>query len=68
MIGGTNRKLKAAIVFEFGSQVRAARALGLSESRLSRLVNGLVEPRPEDAQIIRDKLGVDLKAEEMNAR
>jgi len=68
MADKTNRELKAAVVFEFGSQVRAARALGLSESRLSRLINGLVEPRPEDARIIRDKLGVDLKAEEMNAR
>jgi Helix-turn-helix len=66
MTDGTNRKLKAAIVFEFGSQVRAARALGLSESRLSRLINGLIEPRPEDTQIIRDKLGVELKGDEAN--
>jgi transcriptional regulator with XRE-family HTH domain len=62
------RKLKAAVVFEYGSQVEAARAFGWSESRLSRLINGRIEPRPEDAQLIHQKLGVDLKAKEMDAR
>ena len=65
MKGGTqmtNRKLKAAVVLEYGSQVEAARALGWSESRLSRLINGRIEPRPEDARLIQKKLGVELKA------
>jgi transcriptional regulator with XRE-family HTH domain len=62
----TNRKLKAAIVLEYGSQVEAAQALGWSESRLSRLVNGRIEPRSEDAQLIHQKFGVDLKAENLN--
>jgi hypothetical protein len=35
-----NRQLKAAAVLEFGSQVEAARALGWTESKLSRLING----------------------------
>jgi hypothetical protein len=57
----TNRKLKAAIVLEYGSQVDAARAFGWSESRLSRLINGRIEPQPEDARLIQDRLGVELK-------
>jgi transcriptional regulator with XRE-family HTH domain len=62
----TNRKLKAAVVLEYGSQVEAARSLGWSESRLSRLINGRIEPRAEDVQLIHQKLGVDLKAENLN--
>jgi transcriptional regulator with XRE-family HTH domain len=58
-----NRKLKAAAISEFGSQFEAAKALGWSESRLSRLINGRIEPRPEDARLIHQKLGVELKAE-----
>ena len=61
-----NRKLKAAIVLEYGSQVEAARSLGLTESRLSRLINGRIEPRSEDARLIHEKLGVDLEAEAVN--
>ena len=58
-----NRKLKAAAVLEFGSQVEAARAMGLSEPRFSRLINGRVAPKPEEAAIIRAKLGVDIATE-----
>jgi len=60
----TNRKLKAAVVLEYGSQVDAAKALGWSESKLSRLINGRIEPRPEDARLIQAKLGVELEARE----
>jgi transcriptional regulator with XRE-family HTH domain len=49
------------VVLEYGSQVEAARAFGWSESRLSRLINGRIEPRPEDTRLIQDKLGVELK-------
>ena len=54
-----NRKLKAAVVLEYGSQVEAAKAVGWSESKLSRLINGRIEPQPEDARIIHDRLGVE---------
>ena len=64
----TNRKLKAAVVLEYGSQVEAARALGWSESRLSRLINGWIEPRPEDVQLIQQKFGVELSAEARDVR
>lgn len=58
----TNRKLKAAVVLEYGSQVDAAKAWGWSESKLSRLINGRIEPGPEDARLIQDKLVVELEA------
>jgi len=63
----TNRKLKAAVVLEYGSQVDAAKALGWSESKLSRLINGRIEPRPEDARLIQDRLGVELSNEQVEA-
>ena len=63
----TNRKLKAAVVLEYGSQVEAARALGWSESKLSRLINGRIEPQPEDARLIQDRLGVKLSNEHVEA-
>jgi hypothetical protein len=34
-----NRQLKAAIVLRFGNQADAAQALGLQESRLSRILH-----------------------------
>jgi hypothetical protein len=57
------RKLKAALVLEYGSQVEAATAFGWSESRLSRLINGRDEPKPAEVKLFREKLGVELKAE-----
>ena len=39
-----NLRLKAELVKRYGSQVKAAKALGLSESRLSYLVQGHIEP------------------------
>jgi hypothetical protein len=38
-----NLELKAELVKRYGSQVKAAKALGLSESRLSYLVQGHIE-------------------------
>ena len=54
-----NFDLKIALVKQFGSQVRAARALEIAESRLSHLVNGHREPKPEEREILKAKLGAD---------
>ena len=43
-----NRKPKGQIVSAFGSQIEAARELGISETRLSRLIRGHNEPTPEE--------------------
>lgn len=55
-----NRELRAKIVLKFGSQSDAAREMGLSEPRLSRIINGRVEPKIEELAAFRDKLGVEL--------
>jgi hypothetical protein len=62
-----NRKLKAAVVLEYGSQVEAARAFGWSESRLSRLINGRDEPKPAEVKLFRERLGVELSSEPVEA-
>jgi hypothetical protein len=62
-----NLKFKGAVVAEFGSQSAAAKMLraagcsGMNERRLSRLIHGFDEPRPEEARIIRERLGVELE-------
>jgi hypothetical protein len=43
-----NRQLKAAIVLQFGSQVDAAQALGLQESRLSRILHYRILPSDKE--------------------
>jgi len=61
-----NLKFKGAIVAEFGSQAGAVKVLrnggcpGMTERRLSRLIHGYDQPRPEEARIIRERLGVEL--------
>jgi len=62
-----DRKLKGALVAEFGSQANAARKLrahgcsGMNERRLSRLIHGYDTPRPEEMRVIRELLGVELR-------
>jgi plasmid maintenance system antidote protein VapI len=43
-----NRKLKAKIIEEFGSQVDFAQAIQVSEGLISRVVNGRQSLSPED--------------------
>jgi hypothetical protein len=51
--------LKGALVAKFGSQVAAARELGITERRLSRLINGHETPKTDETELFRDRLGVD---------
>ena len=53
-------EMRGAIVTRFGSQCIAARALGLTERRLSRLLNGHDDPKPEEIKMFQEKLGVRL--------
>ena len=57
----TNFKLKGLIVERFGSQTAAARALNISEPRLSRVVRGWTPPRPEDLRAFRRIFGNRVK-------
>jgi plasmid maintenance system antidote protein VapI len=45
-----NKKLKAKIIENFGSQADFAQALRLQESVVSRVVNGRRSLRPEDVE------------------
>ena len=66
----TNFKLKGALIAEFGSQAAAAKKLkaaglrGMTERRLSRLIHGFDDPLPEEARIIRERVGIDLSVAE----
>jgi DNA-binding transcriptional regulator YdaS (Cro superfamily) len=53
-------KIRGAIVAKYGSQCLFAREIGVSECRLSRLINGFQELKPEEARVMREKLGVEL--------
>lgn len=62
-----NLKLKGAVIAEYGSQAAAVQDLrtdipGFTERRLSRLIHGYDQLRPEEAQVMRKKLGVILRA------
>lgn len=57
-------KLKIKIIERHGSQIVAARVLGIEETRLSRIVRGHVEPRAED----REKLVAAFGAESLTKR
>jgi hypothetical protein len=52
------QKVRSAIVLRFGTQCAAAKELGINERRLSRLLNGHDQIRPEEAQTFEEKLGV----------
>ena len=54
-----NLELKIALIRRFGSQIRAAKPLGIDESKLSRIVQGHREPTPEERERLRRELGVD---------
>lgn len=54
--------VRGAIVTKFGSQCAAAKELGIHERRLSRLLNGHDQPREEEINIMKQKLGVDLSS------
>jgi hypothetical protein len=56
-------RIKGAIVTKYGSQSLAARELGMTERRLSRLLNGHEIVKPQEAKTFERKLGVTLVEE-----
>lgn len=54
-----NLKLKAAIISAYGTQVRFARAVIISELRLSQIIHGRVTPTIEEMLTISKQLRVD---------
>ena len=49
---GINLRLKSLILERFRAQFYVARALGISEDRLSRIIHGRREPTPEERKAI----------------
>jgi plasmid maintenance system antidote protein VapI len=67
-----NRPLKAEIVYHFGSQTEAAQALGIEESRLSRIIHGRVSASDKEKRAFARVFGSErveslLKGEEVSA-
>lgn len=52
-----NWDLKSALVEHFGSQVEAARALGIRESKLSYIVRGHAKPSAREREALQQALG-----------
>ena len=52
--------LKLSIFKKFGSQVIAARALGIRESRLSYLLQGHLQPSKSEREVLGKALGREL--------
>jgi ribosome-binding protein aMBF1 (putative translation factor) len=52
-----NWDLKLALVKKFGSQIKAARKLGIRESRLSYIVRGHVKPSKSEHRSLAKALG-----------
>jgi hypothetical protein len=60
--------VRGAIVTRFGSQCVAARVLGIHERRLSRLLNGHDQPKPEEVKIFQKQLGVKIEGTSITER
>lgn len=66
-------KIKGALISRWGTQSAAAKVLkaagcpGMTERRLSRLLHGYEQPRPEERQVIRELLGVELSSQPVEA-
>jgi hypothetical protein len=54
-----NRPLKTAIVLQFGSQVEAAQALGLHESRLSQILHYRIAPSAKERRALARVFGAE---------
>ena len=52
-----NFSLKGKIVQRYGSQTKASRVLGISESQLSRIIQGHKEPVERERKALEDTLG-----------
>ena len=52
-----NLKLKVRILEQYGSQVDFAQTLGLCESKVSKVLNGRIQLRPEQKEQWVDLLG-----------
>ena len=52
-----NLDLKSGIIKRFGSQVVAAREMGIREARLSYIVRGHAEPKDQEREALEQAMG-----------
>lgn len=55
-----NFQLKAELIRRFGSQIEAARILGIREATLSKIVRGYLEPSDRNRKALERGLGQTL--------
>ena len=55
-----NLELKAELIKRYGSQIEAAKALGLHENRLSYIVRGHIQPSTHEREALEHALGQKL--------
>jgi len=68
--GGTMKKIhpfKLAIIERGLNQVDVADAIGVSHSRLNRILNGRSEPREEEEKNLREILGLNQEADTLGS-
>jgi hypothetical protein len=59
-----NLKLKLELIKRFGTQIVAARQLGIRESKLSYIVRGHSVPNGREREILKKALGADFFSKE----
>jgi len=52
-----NWNLKTALVERFGTQVEAAKNLGIAENRLSYIIRGHIQPSTREREVLEKTLG-----------
>jgi len=63
-----NIALKGLLVGKYGSQVAACKALNFSEWRLTRIIHGWENARPEEIEALTNTFGKDAIASVLGSR
>ncbi len=63
-----NWNLKSALVNRFGSQVEAARQLGIREAKLSYIVRGHSQPSDRERMLLERELGAGIVRKVLKGR
>ena len=62
MVENSKNEVRGELIKKFGHQWRAAKELGLRDSRLSEILNGRVKPSEKERSQFKTVLGADLAA------
>jgi len=67
-MAGINFNLKGKIVQRYGSQIVAARTMGIQEAKLSHIVRGHSEPNERERKALEKALGRNFVKKVLNGR